>query len=220
VSCASSARQSPSSSDRGIGSPSRCSGPRDRPLPPAVSCSSLATMRDLPRPRQRACGTRKPARRAGGGQLASQPGATIMPASRPCTYRRSAALTASFAGSGRRAARVTSHCAVVERYSGPPLHASALRRTSWPCARHGANSLRSAGGRCHPDGGFAKGASADGGTPPAYRNLRAPIAGDTLGLPVAASLDKPSQSTASCSCGLAWPDRCPCRPHRPSCSQA
>ena len=60
---------------------------------------------------------------------------------------------ASFAGFGRRAARSACHCAVVARYSSPPLRVAALRRSSreivdaarpsrratsrtpWPCAR-------------------------------------------------------------------------------------
>ena len=70
-----------------------------------------------------------------------------------------------FAGLGLRADRSACHCAVVARYSRPPLRVDALRRSSreiveaarpsrratsciaWPCARRRAISSRSANER-------------------------------------------------------------------------
>ena len=145
-----------------------------------------------------------------GPRTAAPSGATTTPASRSCTYRRSAAFTASFAGFGRRAARSACRCAAVARYSRPPLRVAALRRSSreivdaarpsrraiprtpWPCARHSAISSRSANDRHRPGGGFADGASVAGGMPPASRNHLAPTAGDTPAPTAASSLDWPA----------------------------
>jgi hypothetical protein len=81
---------------------------------------------------RRSC--RRPARRPFQGTLGpriSLPfGATTRPASRSCTYSRSAALMASSADFGRRADRSACHCAVVARYSKPPPRVAALRRSS------------------------------------------------------------------------------------------
>ena len=51
-------------------------------------------------------------------------------AGRFSTYVRNAALRMSFACFGRRADRSACHCAVVARYSRPPLWVAALRRNS------------------------------------------------------------------------------------------
>src|SRR5215218_6964188 len=117
---------------------------------------------------------------------------------------------ASLAGFGRRAERSACHCAVVARYSRPPLRVAALRcssreivdgaRLSWRaisrtpccCARQIAISSRSANDRERPDSGFADGARWDGGMPPALRNQRAPTAGDTPAPTAASSLEHPA----------------------------
>src|SRR3954449_6728462 len=137
-------------------------------------------------------------------------GATTIPASRSCTYRRSGSLIASLADFGRRADRSACHCAVVARYARPPLRVAALRRSSREivdgarssrraiartpcrCARQIAISSRSANDRERPDSGFADGARCDGGMPPALRNHRAPTAGDTPALTAASSLERPA----------------------------
>src|SRR5215212_7569152 len=146
-------------------------------------------------------GCRRPCRRpfqgTTGPRTAALPGPPTSPASLSCTYRRSAAFTASFVGFGRRAARSACHCAVVARYASPPLRVAALRRSSreivdaarpsrravsrtpQPRARNSAMSSRSANDRYRSDGGFDDGASVLGGMPPASRNQRAPTAGDT-----------------------------------------
>src|SRR5512134_4126172 len=136
-------------------------------------------------------------------------GAMTMPANRSCTYRRSLALTASFAGFGRRAARSACHCAVVARYSKPPARVAALRRNSreivdgaratrraisrTPCpwARQSAICSRSVNARYRPDSGGAEGIRCDAGMPPASRNHRVPTAGDTPALTAASSLERP-----------------------------
>src|SRR3712207_7680978 len=73
---------------------------------------------------------RRPLQGTEGPGTAAPPGATTAPASRSCTYDRSAGFVASFAGFGRRAARSACHCAVVARYSKPPPRVAALRRSS------------------------------------------------------------------------------------------
>ena len=96
---------------------------------------------------------RRPFHGTAGPGTAAPPGAATAPASRSCTYALSAGCVTSFAGFGRRAARSACHCAVVARYSRPPLRVAALRRSSreivdaarpsrratsrtpWPCAR-------------------------------------------------------------------------------------
>ena len=121
----------------------------------------------------------------------------------------SAALTASFAGFGRRAARSACHCAVVARYSKPLLRVAALRRSSReiveaarpicraisrisvPWARRIARSSRSAKDKYRSDAGFDDDESVEGGMPPASRNHRAPTACDTPAPTAAFSLDCP-----------------------------
>src|SRR5215203_3609738 len=163
-------------------------------------------------------GCRRPCRRpfqgTTGPRTAAPPGPQTSPASLSCTYPRSAAFTASFVGFGRRAARSACHCAVVARYARPPLRVAALRRSSreivdaarpsrravsrtpQPRARNSASSSRSANDRYRSDGGFADGAKALGGMPPASRNQRAPTAGDTPTSIAAASLDRPTAIAA------------------------
>src|SRR3954452_18949977 len=163
-------------------------------------------------------GCRRPCRRpfqgTTGPRTAALPGPQTSPASLSCTYPRSAAFTASFAGFGRRAARSACPCAVVARYSSPPLRVAALRRSSreivdaarpsrravsrtpQPRARNSASSSRSANDRYRSDGGFADGANILGDMPPASRNQRAPTAGDTPTSIAAASLDRPTAIAA------------------------
>src|SRR5712664_2454784 len=135
--------------------------------------------------------------------------AMTMPANRSCTYRRSVALTASFAGFGRRAARSACHCAVVPRYSKPPARVAALprnsreivdgarasrraiSRTPCPWARQSAICSRSVNARYRPDGGGAEGMRCDAAMPPASRNHRVPTAGDTPAPTAASSLERP-----------------------------
>ena len=57
-------------------------------------------------------------------------GAAITPASRSCTYLRNTGSATSLATFDRRARRSACHCAVVARYSNPPLRVAALRRSS------------------------------------------------------------------------------------------
>ena len=73
---------------------------------------------------------RRPFQGTSGPGTTAPPGAPTLPASRSCTYVRSAALPASFADFERRAARSACHCAVVARYSRPPPRVAALRRSS------------------------------------------------------------------------------------------
>src|SRR3954453_17600917 len=149
-----------------------------------------------------------------GPQTAAPPEVATTPASRSCTYVGSAALTASFAGFGRRAARSACHCAVGAREARPPPRVAALRRSSreiveaarpsrratsrtpWPCARHSAISSRSANDRYRPASGVDEAASAAGGMPPASRNHRVPTAGDTPARRAASSLAKPAAIAA------------------------
>src|SRR5215207_3411612 len=157
---------------------------------------------------------RRPFQAAAGPTTAVPPGVATAPDRRSCTYVRSAAVVASFARFGRRAARSACHCAVLARYASPPLRVAALRRNSreivdaarpsrraisrmpWPCARHSAISSRSANTRDRPEGGFADGASDLGDIPPASRNQRPPTAGDTPASIAAASLDRPAAIAA------------------------
>src|SRR5215210_5700377 len=152
---------------------------------------------------------RRPFQATAGPTTAAPPGVATAPDRRSCTYVRSAALVASFALFGRRAARSACHCAVLARYASPPPRVAALRRNSreivdaarpsrraisrmpWPCARHSAISSRSANTRYRPESGFADGASDFGGIPPASRNHRVPTAGDTPASIAAASLNRP-----------------------------
>src|ERR671917_1321061 len=157
---------------------------------------------------------RRPFHGTAGPGTAAPSGAPTPPASLSCTYALSAGWVASFAGFGRRAARSACHCAVVARYSSPPLRVAALRRSSRetvdaarpsrratsrtpsPCARHSAISSRSTSDRHRPEGGFDDRASVDGGIPPASRNQRDPTASDTP-TPIAASqLDCPAAINA------------------------
>jgi hypothetical protein len=114
-------------------------------------------------------------------------------------------LTASFAGLGRLARRSACHCAVVARYSNPPLRVAALRRSSreivdgdrpsWtaisrtpdPPARSIAISSRSVNDRYRPDGA----ASVTVGMPPPSPNHRTPTAADTPAAAAASSLETP-----------------------------
>jgi hypothetical protein len=123
-----------------------------------------------------------------------------------------AALIASFTCLGRRAARSACHCAVVARYSRPPLRVAALRRSSreivdaarpsrratsrmvHPCARRSAISSRSANERYRPDSGFAETPNIAGGMPPAFRNHLVPIAWGTPAPTAASSLAMPPRS--------------------------
>lgn len=73
---------------------------------------------------------RRPVRATVGPAVAAPPGTATAPDRRSCTYARSAAFVASFAGFGRFDARSACHCAMVARYSSPPLRAAALRRSS------------------------------------------------------------------------------------------
>src|SRR3954453_5434446 len=176
-----------------------------RPGPPAGVAA--------PRP-----GCRPPARRPSPGPPGPRPPALpeppTSPASLSCTYPRSAAFTASFAGFGRRAPRSACPCAVVARSSRPPLRVAALLRSSreivdaarpsrravsrtpQPRARNSASSSRSANDRYRSDGGFADGANILGDMPPASRNQRAPTAVDTPTSIAAASLDRPTAIAA------------------------
>src|SRR4051812_25805722 len=157
---------------------------------------------------------RRPFQATAGPTTAAPPGVATAPDRRSCTYVRRAAVVASLALFGRRAARSACHCAVVARYAKPPLRVAALRRNSreivdgarlswraisrmpWPRARHSAFSPRSANTRYRSDGGFADGASVVGGMPPASRNQRPPTAGDTPASIAAASLDRPAAIAA------------------------
>src|SRR5216684_5169160 len=163
-------------------------------------------------------GCRRPCRRPFHGTTGLRTiaplGAMTMPANRSCTYRRSFALTASFAGFGRRAARSACHCAVVPRYSKPPARVAALRRNSreivdgarasrraisrTPCpwARQSAICSRSVNARYRPDGGGAEGLRCDAAMPPASRNHRVPTAGDTPAPTAASSLERPAAIAA------------------------
>jgi hypothetical protein len=133
----------------------------------------------------------------------------IFPDKRSCTYLRSAGLVASLAHFGRRAARSACHCAVVARYSIPPLRVAALRRSSreiveadrhsvraiwripWPLARSRAIRSRSAKDRYRPESGGADCFKCDGGIPPASRNHRTPTGHDTLALSAASTVESP-----------------------------
>src|SRR3954464_14085657 len=157
---------------------------------------------------------RRPFQATAGPPTAARHGGAPAPDRRSCTYVRRAAVVASLALFGRRAARSACHCAVLARYSSPPLRVAALRRNSreivdaarpsrraisrmpWPCARHSPISSRSANTRYRSDGGFADGASVVGGMPPASRNQRAPTAGDTPASIAAASLARPAAIAA------------------------
>src|SRR3954452_9104158 len=157
---------------------------------------------------------RRPFQATAGPTTAAPPGVATAPDRRSCPYVRRAAVVASLALFGRRAARSACHCAVLARYSSPPLRVAALRRNSreivdaarpsrraisrmpWPCARHSAISSRSANTRYRSDGGFADGASVVGGIPPALRNQRAPTAGDTPAPTAASSLEHPAAIAA------------------------
>src|SRR3954471_8456449 len=169
---------------------------------------ALAHRRCCRRPR------RRPLQATVGPTTAAPPGVATAPDRRSCTYVRRAAVVASLALFGRRAARSACHCAVVARYAKPPLRVAALRRNSreivdgarlswraisrmpWPRARHSAISSRSANTRYRSDGGFADGASVVGGMPPASRNQRPPTAGATPPSIAAASLDRPAAIAA------------------------
>src|SRR3954464_3574051 len=153
---------------------------------------------------------RRPFQATVGPGTAAPPGATTAPVSRSSTEVRNAAFSASFVGLGRRAARSACHCAVVARYSKPPLRVAALRRNSreiveaarpsrratscmdWPCARRSAISSRSANERYRPESGLADGLNIDGGIPPACLNHRVPTACDTPAAIAASSLAIPA----------------------------
>src|SRR4051794_26779569 len=175
-------------------------------------------------PQRRFC--RRPCRRpfqgTAGPATAAPPGATTAPASRSCTYVRSAGFAANFARFGRRAARSACHRAAVARYSRAPPRVAALRRSSReiveaarprrratsrtpePCARHSAISSRSANDRLRPDGGSDDGDRCEGAIPPAWRNHRNPTGCETPTFIAASSLDNPAamnaQNRRRCSC--------------------
>ncbi len=110
--------------------------------------------------------------------------------------------------------RSACHCAVVARYSRPPLRVAALRRSSRetvdadrpicraisrtpsPCARKIASSSRSPSDRYRPESGLADKPNIAGGMPPAFRNHRVPTACGTPGPTAASSLDRPAAITA------------------------
>src|SRR3954469_3225268 len=73
---------------------------------------------------------RRPFQATAGPTTAAPPGVATAPDRRSCTYVRRAALVASLALFGRRAARSACHCAVLARYASPPLRVAALRRNS------------------------------------------------------------------------------------------
>src|SRR3954465_1142348 len=157
---------------------------------------------------------RRPFQDTAGPGTAAPLGATITPASRSSTEVRKAAFSASFASLGGRAARSACHCAVVARYSRPPLRVAALRRNSREiveaarpsrratscmeqlCARRSAISSRSANERYRPESGFADGLDIDGGIPPACLNHRVPTACDTPASTAASSLARPAAIAA------------------------
>ena len=165
---------------------------------------------------RRAC--RRPCRRpfhsTRGPAIDRPPGVAMLPASRSCTYSRSAGFVSSLAGFGRIAARSACHCAVWARYSRPPPRVAALRRSSReivdgdrpsclaisrtpsPRARASAICSRSAKARYRPVGSGADGARLEGGIPPHCRNQRLPTAGDTPAIPAASSL--------VCPCAIAF----------------
>src|SRR3954452_10937850 len=64
---------------------------------------------------------RRPFQATAGPTTAAPPGVATAPDRRSCTYVRRAAVVASLALFGRRAARSACHCAVLARYSSPPL---------------------------------------------------------------------------------------------------
>src|SRR5262245_24344737 len=155
------------------------------------------------------CPCRRPFHATTGRGTIAPLGAMITPANRSCTYRCRVALTASFAGLGRRAARSACHCAVLARSSKPPERVAALRRNSreivegarvsrraisrtlCPSARQSAICSRSVNARYRPDRGGAEGVRCDAAMPPASRNHRVPTADDTPALTAAFSLECP-----------------------------
>src|SRR3954454_15323850 len=64
---------------------------------------------------------RRPFQATAGPTTAAPPGVATAPDRRSCTYVRRAAVVASLALFGRRAARSACHCAGLARYSSPPL---------------------------------------------------------------------------------------------------
>ena len=72
---------------------------------------------------------RRPVQAAAGPAIAVPPGVATAPASRSCTYARSAGLAASFARFGRRAGRSACQCVVMARYASSPPRVAALRRS-------------------------------------------------------------------------------------------
>src|SRR3982751_6508254 len=73
---------------------------------------------------------RRPFQATAGPTTAAPPGVATAPDRRSCPYVRRAAVVASLALFGRRAARSACHCAVLARYASPPLRVAALRRNS------------------------------------------------------------------------------------------
>ena len=129
----------------------------------------------------------------------------IIPASRSATYSRSAALTTSLAGLGRRAINSAFHCATDARYAKDPLRVAALRRSSReivdgarpilqaisrtprPRALSNAISSRSTNDRYRPD----RAVSCIDGIPPRSLNQREPTGPDTPHATAASSLVNP-----------------------------
>jgi len=134
----------------------------------------------------------------------------MLPASRSWTYFCNAGCVRSLAGFGLLAERSACHCAVIARYSKPPLRVAALRRSSReiveaarpscraisrtpsPRARASAIRSRSANDRYRPAGAAADGARCDGGIPPHSRNHLVPTACDTPASWAASSLEHPA----------------------------
>src|SRR4051794_33665854 len=83
---------------------------------------------------------RRPFQATAGPTTAAPPGVATAPDRRSCTYVRRAAVVASLALFGRRAARSACHCAVLARYATPPLRVAAQlardrgRRTPQPAS--------------------------------------------------------------------------------------
>ena len=153
---------------------------------------------------------RRPFHLTTGPKMLLPPAPATLPASRSWTQARNAAWVASLAGLGRRAARSACHCAVIARYSNPPLLVAALRRNSreivdaalpsWraisrtpsPRTRNKAICSRSISARYLPVGSGAETAKCDGGIPPHSRNHLVPTGCDTPATRAASSLEHPS----------------------------
>ncbi len=171
----------------------------------------LAHGRSLRRP------WRRPIHRMSGPGTGPPSARVITPARRSLTYSRSCSFAASLDTLGRRARLSAYHWAVDARYSRRYVRVEALRPSSreivegsrprrraisrtpicWACKT--AMSSRSTNDRYRPE----TGAKLIDGIPPAWRNHRVPIAGDTPAATPASSLERPraiaSQNFWRCS---------------------